>query len=183
VAGWPVNQYECGRVEHRAGATARSGDCHDRFIAHQQDSPCGYRRDASCRRDGLDAPAPAAAARAATVVSRGTWGKAREVPGLGALNAGGDAQISSLSCGSAGNCSAGGSYEDSSGYHSQAFVVSQAGGTWGKATEVAAALNAGRNASLNSVSCASAGNCSAGGSYADSSGHTQAFVVDETTTR
>jgi len=30
------------------------------------------------------------------------------------------------------------------------------------------------------VSCASAGNCSAGGSYTDSSGHQQAFVVRET---
>jgi hypothetical protein len=30
-----------------------------------------------------------------------------------------------------------------------------------------------------SVSCASAGNCAAGGNYADSAGHEQAFVIDE----
>ncbi len=43
-----------------------------------------------------------------------------------------------------------------------------------------AALNTGGYADVNSVSCASAGNCAAGGYYADSSGHGQAFVVSET---
>jgi hypothetical protein len=33
---------------------------------------------------------------------------------------------------------------------------------------------------MESVSCASAGNCSAGGNYSDASGHLQAFVVNET---
>jgi hypothetical protein len=46
------------------------------------------------------------------------------VPGLAALNAGGRAQISSLSCASAGNYGAGGSYTDRSG-HQQAFIVGQ----------------------------------------------------------
>jgi hypothetical protein len=99
------------------------------------------------------------------------WGTAREVPGTAALNAGGNAAVDSVSCTSAGNCSAGGSYKDSSG-HQQAFVVSQINGTWGKAKEVpgTSALNQGRNAGVSSVSCASAGNCSAGGSYAVDSG-------------
>ena len=44
-----------------------------------------------------------------------------------------------------------------------------------------AALNPGGVAAINSVSCASAGNCSAGGSYSDSSGNQQAFVASETT--
>jgi hypothetical protein len=43
-----------------------------------------------------------------------------------------------------------------------------------------AALNRGGNAGVSSVSCASAGNCSAGGFYKDSSGHQQAFVVSQT---
>ena len=50
---------------------------------------------------------------------------------------------------------------------------------WGKAKEVAAGLNAGGNAAIDSVSCAAAGSCSAGGSYADSSLRIQAFVVNE----
>ena len=120
--------------------------------------------------------------RQAFVVSEvsGTWGTATEVPGTAALNTGRDAVVSSVSCASAGNCSAGGFYEDSSS-HLQAFVVNEAGGTWGTATEVpgTAALNTGGSAAVNSVSCASAGNCSAGGSYLDGPDHGQAFVVSE----
>ena len=111
--------------------------------------------------------------------AHGTWGTAQEVPGIGALNLGGDAIIWSMSCPSAGNCSAGGIYTDGSG-HAQAFVVNEAHGTWGTAQEVpgTAALNKGGQAGIRSVSCASAGNCSAGGFYAGGSG-IQAFVVNE----
>jgi hypothetical protein len=86
-----------------------------------------------------------------------------------------------VSCASAGNCSAGGRYTDSAG-HTQSFVVSQVGGRWGTAKEVpgTAALNTGGKAAVNSVSCAPAGHCSAGGYYTDSSGHLQAFVVSQT---
>jgi hypothetical protein len=110
----------------------------------------------------------------------GTWQNAVEVPGMAVLNRGGGAGIISVSCASAGNCSAGGSYTDRSG-HGQAFVVSEAGGTWQNAVEVpgTATLNRGGGAVIGSVSCASAGNCSAGGSYTDRSGHGQAFVVSE----
>jgi hypothetical protein len=113
--------------------------------------------------------------------ARGVWHSAIEVPGTAALNQGGSAEITSVSCGSAGNCSAGGSYEDSS-YRGQAFVVSQVHGVWGTAVEVpgTAALNQGGLAGIASVSCASAGNCSAGGTYQDGSSHSQVFVVSET---
>jgi hypothetical protein len=111
----------------------------------------------------------------------GTWGTAVQVPGSGTLNAGGNAAIFSVSCPSAGNCGAGGWYADASG-HTQAFVASQASGTWAKAIEVpgSGTLNAGGDASADSVSCATAGNCVAGGNYTDSAGHHQAFVVRET---
>ena len=109
----------------------------------------------------------------------GTWGAAKEVPGTAVLNQGGGALISSVSCASAGNCGAGGFYRDSSS-HGQAFVVNQTNGTWGTAKKVAVALNQGGNAGIASVSCTSAGNCSAGGGYTDGSGHGQAFVVGET---
>ena len=58
-------------------------------------------------------------------------------------------------------------------------MVSPVNGTWGEAKEVAATLNTGRSAVINSVSRGSAGNCSAGGQYGDSSGHAQAFVVSQ----
>ena len=114
-------------------------------------------------------------------LSRHAWGNAEEVPCTAALNQGGIAEIASVSCASAGNCSAGGLYRDSSG-HRQALVVSQTGGTWHTAIEVpgSAALNQGGNAGIPSASCGSAGNCSAGGHYTDSSGHSQALVASET---
>lgn len=102
----------------------------------------------------------------------GTWGKAKEIPAAGKL-----AHAASLSCGSAGNCSVAGYYTDTSSHH-QAIVVNQVNGTWGKAQEIpgTASLNTG-NAQANSVSCPSAGNCSAAGSYTAGSGNLQAFVA------
>jgi len=111
----------------------------------------------------------------------GSWGRAIEVPGLGALNKGRIAGVSSVSCGSAGNCAAGGSFEDRRG-HSQGFVVSQRNGRWGTAIEVPGlgALNKGGNAQVLSVSCGSASNCAAGGYYADFTGEAlQGFVAVE----
>jgi hypothetical protein len=112
--------------------------------------------------------------------TNGRWGKAIQVPGSGTLNAGGYAGVSSVSCGSAGNCSAGGDYGGRSGAF-QAFVASETNGRWGKAIQVpgsgSGTLNAGDYAGVNSVSCGSAGNCAAGGSYTDGSGIVQGFVT------
>jgi hypothetical protein len=117
--------------------------------------------------------------------TNGAWGQAIQVPGLAALSeresAGVPAGVSSVSCASAGNCAAGGSYQDDGG-RQQGFVVSETNGAWGQAIQVPglAALSAGGNAGVGSVSCASAGNCAAGGSYAAGGGRQQGFVVSET---
>jgi hypothetical protein len=111
--------------------------------------------------------------------AHGTWGTAIEVPGTAALNRGGRADVFSVSCAKKGSCNAGGFYSDSSGlFH--VFVVSQAHGIWGTAIEVpgTAVLNR-RGAAVASVSCAKKGNCSAGGTYTDGSGREQAFVVSQ----
>jgi hypothetical protein len=129
------------------------------------------------------AAAPSGIAGAASPAT--TWDKAIEVPGTATLDQGGSAQLTSVSCGSAGNCGGGGFYADSSGY--QAFVVSETNGTWGAAIEVpgTAARNTQGRAAIASVSCPSAGNCVAGGYYADKPGGPvtqplQPFVVTET---
>jgi hypothetical protein len=85
-----------------------------------------------------------------------------------------------VSCAAAGKCSGGGFYRDSPDT-SQAFVVSEVNGTWHKAIEVpgTAALNQGRSAGTDLVSCAAAGNCGAAGGYVDNSGHRQVFVVSQ----
>ena len=111
----------------------------------------------------------------------GVWGRAIEVPGLGALNKGGVGGVRSVSCASAGNCSAVGGYADSHGRR-QGFVASEQNGVWGQAIEVPGlgALSKGRRgAGTSSVSCASAGNCVAVGGYVDGHGNAQGFVVRE----
>jgi len=116
----------------------------------------------------------------------GVWGAARAVPGLAARLGGkpSGARFSGISCPSAGNCGAAGSYSPRAKL-TRAFVISEKNGTWGKPARVTglAALAASHFASVDSVACPSAGNCSAGGSYAPGSrNHSagrEAFLVGE----
>ena len=66
-------------------------------------------------------------------------------------------------------------------FHWQAFVVDETNGTWGKAQEVpgTAARNKGGNAVVESLSCASASHCSAGGYYLRTHSNQQTFVVNK----
>jgi hypothetical protein len=96
----------------------------------------------------------------------GSWHAAAELPGTAALNGIRKARITSVSCPAAGDCLVGGSYTDAA-KHQQAFVSSQADGTWGTPVELpgTGALNSGGAASVSQVSCASPGNCAAVGSF------------------
>jgi hypothetical protein len=145
-----------GRAEINAVSCASPGDC----------SLGGYYTDSSGHSQAFVASQ-----------SGGTWGSAIEVPGTSVLNAGGDAEVSSVSCAAPGDCSAGGFYVPSSGV-GQAFVASEVGGTWGSAIEVPGTAARG-GASIDSVSCASPGNCSVGGADGGSGGSSQAFVASE----
>ena len=99
-------------------------------------------------------------------MANGKWGPAVEVPGSAALNKGGFAELSSVSCPTAGNCSAGGSYAASNAA-TQPLVVTEKNGTWGKAIEVpgSATLNTGKNMVVTDLSCVSPGKCSATGDF------------------
>ena len=57
----------------------------------------------------------------------GAWGTAIQVPGLAALNKGGDADARSLSCAPDGPCTVGGYYYAGGSGHHQGFVAAQAG--------------------------------------------------------
>src|SRR5215472_12989291 len=121
---------------------------------------------------------PAApAAHAAAGANNGGWGNAREVPGSATLNTGGSAGVHQLSCGSAGNCVAAGSYV--AGGHAHPFVSEEKNGTWGKAHAIpgVGVLSGGRGAAAHFVSCASAGNCAVVGTYADAGGAVQWFAA------
>jgi hypothetical protein len=137
--------------------------------------------------------------------TKGHWGKAIEIPGLGALIKSGTLFESSVACGSPGDCAVGGDYIGGRD-HTFAFVASEVNGKWSKAIAVPglAALNMGKDEELTSVSCSSGGNnctaggevlvspssvhmiscpslghCSAAGFYEDKNGFGQAFVVDQ----
>ena len=59
------------------------------------------------------------------------------MPGTAALNAGADARVTSVSCASPGNCTAGGTYAGAStSLTQQAFIVNETDGTWGHAEQV-----------------------------------------------
>ena len=112
----------------------------------------------------------------------GVWGGVAPIPGLLALNAGGYATITALSCASAGNCAVGGSYQGSDDY-AGAFVAGERNGRWGRAEQVpgTAALNIGGSAGVTSVACGAPGDCAVTGSYqADGpGGPTELFVSSE----
>jgi hypothetical protein len=112
--------------------------------------------------------------------SKGKWGKAARLPNMPVLNKDGNAEADELSCSSAGNCVAGGSYDDSHG-HYQAFLDEQQSGKWRNAFEVpgTASLNVGNNGQTTAISCPSAGNCSVGGYYTNSAAHGELFLVNE----
>jgi hypothetical protein len=109
------------------------------------------------------------------------WGTAMEVRGLPTHNLLFGSDLFSVSCASAGNCSAGGNYALNA-RRSQAFVVDERNGQWGKALTVPGltSRDASENTQVYVMSCSSAGNCSAGGSYALTNNRTFIFVVDET---
>jgi hypothetical protein len=110
-------------------------------------------------------------------MANGKWGPAVQVPGSAALDKGGFAQLNSVSCPTAGNCSAGGSYAASS-TSMQPMLVTGKNGTWGTAIEVpgSATLNTGKNMSVTHVSCVSPGRCSAAGGF-HASNHSQGVWV------
>ena len=110
--------------------------------------------------------------------STGRWGSAKEIPGLGKLNGGGQSSIDTLACAARGACTGGGTYKDAAG-HFQAFVVSERKGRWGTAVPArgVAALNSGGSAAISAISCSSPGNCQAGGFYTDAAGRGQPFTL------
>ncbi len=115
--------------------------------------------------------------------SSGTWvaAKAKLPNGAGANPFTG---LTSLSCASAGNCTAVGYYEDTS-THDQGLLITQSSGAWGNGVKATLPAGAAKDpeAGIQSVSCASAGNCTAVGGYNDTSGHGQAVLLTETSGR
>jgi len=79
----------------------------------------------------------------------------------GEPSTGGSARVTSVSCKTAGNCTAGGWYSDDG--RQGAFVADEVNGAWHAAGIVAGSLNKGGNAQVSQVSCEAAGYCAAVG--------------------
>ncbi len=120
-----------------------------------------------------------AGARRAFIVEEtgGHWNGAVEV--ARALNLGGNAVVTSISCAAVGSCVVAGQYAP----HvraSEAFVVEETNGLWAKPFEVAGSLNTGLDASITAVACPSEAHCVVGGSYVGATPGSRPFVVVET---
>jgi len=108
-----------------------------------------------------------------------TWAKGIEASLPANARSGPTVNIRSVSCASAGNCSAVGRYFDNLG-REQGLLLAETAGTWAKGIEASPPANAGSkypHVDPSSVSCASVGNCSAVGSYQDGSFHTQGLLL------
>jgi hypothetical protein len=115
--------------------------------------------------------------------SHGVWGKAVRVRLSAALLADGDIGISQIACSTASSCAAVG-YIDDFGGGADPFLVTEKNGVWGKGIAVPGLddvlFHGAAEASLDAISCASAGSCTAGGTYTDDFGNHQPFLVTET---
>jgi hypothetical protein len=111
------------------------------------------------------------------VEKNGVWAKATGL-GLGGRIAGAD----SVSCGSPGNCAAGGFDSDGTGSINQAWVAAERNGRWVNDTGVPGlrALNKGGEADVVAMSCPAKGSCVAAGYYTSRGGRSRAFVVSQT---
>jgi hypothetical protein len=105
----------------------------------------------------------------------GTWGTAVDTPGVDPLNKAHAAEVTSLSCTAKGDCTGGGYYTIAGQYTEtqtvqNGFVIDERNGVWSTARPVPGlpvknTSTADSVATVLSVSCASPGNCVAGGSY------------------
>jgi len=114
--------------------------------------------------------------------TNGTWGAAVQASlPVNAEPKSNTIHTKGVSCGSVGNCAVVGEYFDTSD-NMQGFLLSETNGTWGTAVEARLPANANRNPGpfIEEVQCASAGNCTAVGSYIDSLENGQGLLLTET---
>lgn len=113
----------------------------------------------------------------AATESSGTWGTAVKItppPDAGTSNFG-LKDLQGVSCSTATDCSAVGTYNSGS----ESMAATETGGTWSAATRIVAPDTVDPAASLNGVSCTSAGNCAAAGNYQDAGGNDQVMAAPE----
>jgi len=88
--------------------------------------------------------------------------------------------LPTLSCVSAGNCVAGGDYNNPAG-NENGLILTETNGTWRAPTTLKAPAGAAAasNLTIESLSCSTIGNCAAVGDYQDQAGNIEGFVANE----
>jgi hypothetical protein len=112
------------------------------------------------------------------------WSTAKEVSlPVNALGTGQTALVRSVVCMSSGSCSAVGSYLDNATPtpRSVGFVVDEVGGSWQNASEISvtSSTNSDPYVTMGQISCSSASNCVAVGSFIDVNDVGQGLLVDQ----
>lgn len=123
--------------------------------------------------------------------ANGTWGKAIVVPGLTSVPGQQDSNVTSISCASAGNCTAGGYYQypyKKPDGGSAAFAVTEVNGAWARLKVISglSALATSHMDAIIAVSCTAPAACTAAGNYSVGVAPFPPpfpFVVGETPTR
>jgi hypothetical protein len=107
---------------------------------------------------------------------KGVWGPIITVPSVTARKT--SAYLSSISCPTSGDCSAGGYVTGTGG--TRAFALNEVDGTWGRALEIPGTASYSMIGSrLESISCTAPGECSAGGNNEAGRAQAMPFVVNE----
>ena len=112
--------------------------------------------------------------------SAGIWSKSLAARLPGGASSDPDVNLASVSCGSAENCAAVGNYVNGN-YDQQGLLINYRKGVWRPGVRVALPAGTASNpqVTVNAVSCAAAGYCTAVGSYMNTAGNPVAFAISE----
>ena len=115
--------------------------------------------------------------------TNGVWAAPVEAQGSASFNPSGIAIVGGLDCASATTCVAGGYVLVLSATSTTLvpFLINENNGLWGPVEAIpgVAALSRVNEAALTALSCGAPGDCAAGGNYLDTSGQSQAFIINE----
>ncbi|HTA12475.1 MAG TPA: hypothetical protein VK765_03565 [Solirubrobacteraceae bacterium] len=111
----------------------------------------------------------------------GVWGAASALELPANAESHSESRLGAVACSVAGSCVGIGEYQDGSTHTQEAMVVTETGGKWARASQIALPANAGNEpeSRLDSLVCVASGPCIAVGSYADRAGGREAMVAEQ----
>jgi hypothetical protein len=148
--------------------------------AHAGPNPAAFLHGLACTRAGSCAASGFYTSSSATVQamrvteSNGRWGRATRIALPRNASTNPEAFIDSVTCTATGSCVGVGGYDTAAAL--QAMSVTEAGGHWRRATQIAAETGA-LNTALYAVACVTAARCVAVGNFANPADHFLALSV------